>query len=240
MLNRDKEKKFFKAEQISMKTTKQVDFTGERVPYERIKKNRPATSYGPFISSTSYGNTFQAWDATGYVPTLKPRENLQSTTNMPFKAVSSYRDTFKTMGGGRPGTEMKGANAGYEQGDGLGSAKAGSAKGNNAKSGANQGDVVVGGKNRHQKSQISILSSPDKKVPFMKDTTNRVEFRGQKSIERSRPIKHADNLGNVELKVDSRFFSTSYRTNFNEFNNADACNRETERVTKRRELKQLQ
>lgn len=158
---------------------------------------------------------------------------------MPFKAVSSYRDTFKTTGATRPGTELGGTNVGYEQGDVAANAKIGTVGAGNAKSGANQGDAVVGGKNRHQKSQISILSSPDKKVPFMKDTTNRMEFRGQKSIERSRPIKHADNLGNVDLKVDPRFFSTSYRTNFNEFNNNDACNRESERVTKRRELKQL-
>ena len=49
VLNRDKEKKFFKADPITMKTTKQMDFTGEAVPYERVKKSRPATSYGPFI-----------------------------------------------------------------------------------------------------------------------------------------------------------------------------------------------
>ena len=49
VFNRDKEKKFFQAQPISNKTTKQMDFTGEQVPYERVKKSRPATSYGPFI-----------------------------------------------------------------------------------------------------------------------------------------------------------------------------------------------
>lgn len=220
-----------------MLTTKQMDFKGESVPYERVKKSRPATSYGPFISSTSYGNTFQPWDATGYVPTLRPKENLQSSTNLPFKAVSSYRDTYKGMGSGRPGTGASGQRVG--ESGALGATNLG-ADGNMAMRSGAPGDTVPGGKYRHQKSQISILSSPDKKVPFMKDTTNRVEFRGQKALERSRPIKHIDNLGNVDLKVDPKMFNSSYKTNFNDFSNIDMCYREEERVIKRRELKQLQ
>jgi hypothetical protein len=228
MFNRDKEKKFFKADALSMKTTKQADFTGETVPYERVKKSRPATSYGPFTWSTSYGNTFQAWDATGYVPTLKPRENLQSVTNMPFRAVSSYRDTFKSGAGARPGT-------------GLGGTQSGNPGGNGANGqGVQGGNHAPGSKYKHQKSQISILSSPDKKVPFTKDTTNRLEFRGQPSIERSRPIRHMDNLGNIDMHMDPKLYSTSYRTNYNNMDNKGPCQREDERVVKRRELKQLQ
>lgn len=49
VFNRDKEKKFFQAQATSNKTTKQTDFTGQAVPYEQVKKPRPATSYGPFI-----------------------------------------------------------------------------------------------------------------------------------------------------------------------------------------------
>jgi hypothetical protein len=229
VFNRDKEKKFFKAEPITMTTTKQMDFTGEQVPYHRVKKTRPATSSGPFLSSTSYGHTYQPWDASGYVPTLRPRENLQSSSNMPFRAVSSYRDTYKQGAGGRPGTGL----AATRSGDVAPGAANGTVGG-----GANA--TVPGGTRRHQKSQISILSSPDKKVPFMKDTTNRVEFRGQMSLERSKPIKHIDNLGNVDLKMDPSLYGTSYRNNFNDFSAKGGCQREEERVVKRRELKQLQ
>lgn len=230
MFNRDKEKKFFKADPISMKTTKQVDFTGEQVPYERVKKNRPASSYGPFISSTSYGHTFQPWGATGYVPTLAPKGNLQSSSNIPFRAVSSYRDTYKGGASGRPGTGVGVTCSGNFAGESgaLGAAPGGvqggapgGAQGANGEIAAKDQMNVFGGKNRNQKSQISILSSPDKKMPFTKDTTNRVEYRGQKSLERSRPIRHMDNLGNIDLKMDPKFFSTSYRTNYNEFNNND-------------------
>ena len=215
LFNRDKEKKFFKADPILMKTTKQMDYTGEQVPYERVKKTRPATSYGPFISSTSYGNTFPGWDATGsYVPTLKPKENLQSTTNMPFKAVSAYRDTFRGGSQARPGTSAGGDAADPTK--------------------------VFGGKNRAQKSQISILSSPgNNKTPFMKETNYRTEFKGQKSLERSRPIRHMDNLGNVDIKVEPNLYNTSYRTNFNKYDDSGMCNREVEKVNLFRELKQL-
>lgn len=218
MFNRDKEKKFFKADPISMQTTKQVDFTGETVPYERVKKARPATSYGPFISSTSYGHTYQNWDASGsYVPVLKPKGNLTSTTNMPFRAVSSYRDTYKSAAGARPGT-------GHGEGEGV-----------------KDPNTVYGGKNRAQKSQISILGSPgNNKAPFMKDTTHRTEFRGQKSMERSRPIRHQDNLGNLDLEVNPNLYNTSYRQNHTNFGDTGMCNREAERVTVRKELKQLQ
>lgn len=214
VLNRDKEKKTFKADPISMKTTKQVDFTGEQVPYERVKQSRPVTSYGPFISSTSYGNTFQKWQTDPYVPTLKPKDNLTSTTRMPFRAASAYRDTYKTASQPRPST---------------------------GKSGVNDPNNALGGKNRAQKSQISILSSPgNNKTPFMKDTTNRVEFRGQKSMERPRPIRHKDNLGNTDLKVDPQLYKTSYRSNFDKIQEPGMCNREVERVNVRREIKQLQ
>lgn len=235
MFNRDKEKKFFKADPISMKTTKQMDFTGEQVPYERVKKNRPATSYGPFISSTSYGHTFQGWDASGsYVPVLKPKGNLQSTSNMPFKAVSAYRDTFRGNGDGRPGTSA--ARAGSAQ-----PGAHGEVGGPGGAGGVNDPNKVFGGKNRAQKSQISILGSPgDNKAPFMKDTTHRTQFQGQRSLERSRPIKHMDNLGNVDLKIEPNLYNTSYRNNYNDFGNSGMCNREAERVTVRKELKQLQ
>ena len=219
MFNRDKEKKFYKAEPVSMQTTKQVDFTGESVPYERVQKNRPATSYGPFSASTSYGHTFQNWDASGsYVPVLKPKGNLTATSNMPFRAVSSYRDTYKSGPGARPGTTASGNEAG-----------------------ANDPNKVYGGKNRNQKSQISILGTPGQnKAPFMKDTTNRTEFKGQKSMERSRPIRHMDNLGNLALKVSADLYKTSYRNNHTNFDDSGMCNREAERVTVRKELKQLQ
>lgn len=235
MFNRDKEKKFFKADPLTMKTTKQMDYTGEQVPYERVKKNRPATSYGPFISSTSYGHNFQGWDAGGYVPTLVPKGNLQSTTNMPFRAVSAYRDTYKGTNA-RPGTGI-GVVSGTMGGVGGAHGADGTMNQNAA---ATDPNLVFGGKNRAQRSQISMLSSPDKKLPFQKDTTNRTEFRGQKSLERSRPIKHPDNLGNVDLKVEPDLYNTSYRTNFNNFGSGGPCKREVERVTVRRELKQLQ
>lgn len=217
MFNRDKEKKFFKADPISMKTTKQVDFTGEQVPYEVVKKNRPASSYGPFISSTSYGHTYQPWAPMGYVPTLAPKGNLQSSSNIPFRAVSSYRDTYN---GGRPGTTASGRGNFLGDSGALGAGADGAGgQGANGEIAAKDQMNVFGGKNRNQKSQISILSSPDKKVPFTKDTTNRIEFRGQKSLERSGPIRHMDNLGNVDLKMDPALYSTSYRTDYNEFNN---------------------
>ena len=59
-------------------------------------------------------------------------------------------------------------------------------------------------------------------------------------MERSRPIKHADNLGSVNLQVDPKLYNTSYRNEYNEINNFDPCKREEERVTLRRGLKQLQ
>jgi hypothetical protein len=241
VLNRDKEKKFFSAQPLTMQTTKQVDFTGEQVPYQKVKKSRPATSYGPFISSTSYGHTFQGWDASGsYVPTLKPNGNLISSTGMPFRASSAYRDTFKAATG-RPGTTASGLQ-GTRGGAGAGGAD-GSAKGSrigSANGRVGDPNAVFGGKNRNQKSQISILSSPGKNVPFMKETTNRSEFRGQRSMERSRPIKHPDNLGNVGLKVDPKVFNTAYKNNFVNFGGEGPCKREEERVTVRKELKQLQ
>mmetsp|Transcript_7171 Transcript_7171/g.8080 ORF Transcript_7171/g.8080 Transcript_7171/m.8080 type:complete len:277 (+) Transcript_7171:407-1237(+) len=240
MFNRDKEKKFFKADQITMKTTKQMDFQGEQVPYEKVQNKRPATSYGPFISSTSYGNTFQGWDVTGsYAPALVPKGNLQSSTNMPFRATSAYRETYKSVPASRPGSNVsgpRGANGGKKSGR-----KAGAGAG----AGSSRKDVrdpskVFGGKNRAQKSQISILSSPDKKTPFTKETTNRVEFQGQRNLERSRPIRHPDNLGNFNLQVGSKAFGTSYRNNFNNFGNDGHCKREDERIGIRKELKQLQ
>jgi len=224
VLNRDKEKKFFKADQITSKTTNQIDFTGQMVPYERVKKTRPATSYGPFISSTSYGNTFQKWEVEGgRVGIMVPKPNLQSTTGVPFKAVSAYRDTFKGSFNGQGTGSQRGSMTG---GDGLGGALGGGRGGANGSGrgggGANGGgkgaknpNDVFGGKNRAQKSQISILSSPGhNKTPFMKETTNRAEFKGTKPNERSRPIKHTDNLGNVDLKVDPRLYDTTYRGNF--------------------------
>jgi len=242
MFNRDKEKKFFKADQISMKTTKQQDFQGEQVPYERVKSNRPATSYGPFTASTSYGHTFQGWDTAGsYVPALVPKGNLQSTTNVPFRATSAYRDTFKSGNGGRPGSggqnqmSVGGANNMF----GMESHGAGDQgiPTNNALTDPNK---VYGGANRNQKSQISILSSPDKKMPFHNETTNRAEFRGQKTMERARPIRHLDNLGNLDMKMDPSLYNTSYRNNYNDFSKEGPCKREEERVTVRRGLKQLQ
>lgn len=89
-------------------------------------------------------------------------------------------------------------------------------------------------------SQISILASPgNNKTPFISNTTNRTEFCGR-SMERSRPIKHIDNLGGVNLTVDPKLYNTSYRNDFNKIANADPCKREEERVNTRRELKQLQ
>lgn len=240
VFNRDKEKKFFTSQPLTMQTTKQMDFTGEQVPYQKVKKSRPATSYGPFISSTSYGHTFQGWDASGsYVPTLKPNGNLISSTGMPFRASSAYRDTYKTAAGGRPATGVAGgANGGAMGANGTAkSSRLGSAHARNANADPN---AVFGGKNRNQKSQISILSSPGKNVPFMKETTNRSEFRGQRNMERSRPIRHPDNLGNVDLKVDPKVFNTNYRNNFVNFGEGGNCKREEERVTIRKELKQLQ
>jgi hypothetical protein len=227
MFNRDKEKTFYKADSIAMRTTKQMDYTGEMVPYKRVKEARPATSYGPFISSTSYGHTFQGWDASGsYVPTLAPKGNLQSVTNMPFRAHSAYRDTYKQI---RPGTTASGAGGGNGSMDG-------------SKVGANVANPngAQAGKNRAQKSQISILSSPGKNVPFYKDTTNRCEFKGTRPSERVQPVRHPDNLGNFDIKVDPKVFSSSYRTNFDNFENTGPCKREDERVAIRKELKQLQ
>ena len=230
MFNRDKEKKFFKAESIGMKTTKQVDFTGEQVPYNRVKEKRPATSYGPFISSTSYGHTFQGWGASGKVPTLLPKNNLQSSTNMPFRASSAYRETYQN------GQDPMAA--------GAGGGSRGSQGGRNASVGANADAMkakdpsqVYGGKNRAQKSQISILSSPGKNTPFMKDTTYRKEFASGRQIEKSKPIRHPDNLGNTNLKVDAKVYNTDYRNNFNDYSKAGACKREYERVEIRKERK---
>lgn len=240
MFNRDKEKTFYKADSIAMKTTKQMDFTGEQVPYNRVKQARPATSYGPFISSTSYGNTFQGWDASGsYVPVLAPKGNLQSVTNMPFRAHSAYRDTYKVASAGRPGTTASGTR------DAGGAGGAGG-RANGSRSGDATGAAIVNpnsaqaGKNRAQKSQISILSSPGKNVPFYKDTTNRCEFQGQRLLERVKPVRHPDNLGNFDLKVDPKIFSSSYRTNFDNIVSSGPCKREEERVAIRKELKQLQ
>lgn len=221
-----------------MKTSKELDFAGEQVPYERVTKKRPATSYGPFISSTSYGHTFQGWGNTGsYAPALVPRGNLQTTASMPFKACSAYRDTYKSVPASRPGSSVNKtgrANAG----------KSGSRKGSGQ--GAQHGNdnidpnKIYGGKNRAQKSQISILSSPDKKLRFMNETTNRVEFANKSGNERSRPIKHPDNLGNLDLKVDPSVYNTQYRNNFNDYSKGGTCKREDERITLRKELKQLQ
>ena len=141
---------------------------------------------------------------------------------MPFRAVSSYKDTFKTAANrprtgrscAKSGASNAGAN-GYATNGGAGGAHG--ANGRRAQSNHKAVDQIPGGAKRHQKSQISILSSPEKKMPFMKDTTNRLEFRGQAPIERSRPIKHPDNLGNVDLHVDPKMLMTSYRTNFNDF-----------------------
>lgn len=147
---------------------------------------------------------------------------------MPFRAVSSYKDTFKT-GANRPrtgqsGVSGRGANGYATHGGANGRANGYAANGQNhganarrAQSNTKGADQIPGGAKRHQKSQISILSSPDKKMPFMKDTTNRLEFRGQAPIERSRPIKHPDNLGNVDLHVDPKMLVTSYRTSYNDF-----------------------
>ena len=138
---------------------------------------------------------------------------------MPFRAVSSYKDTFKS-GANRPRTGRSCAKSGASGAGANGYAANGSTHGANARraqSNAKGGDQIPGGAKRHQKSQISILSSPEKKMPFMKDTTNRLQFRGQAPIERSRPIKHPDNLGNVDLHVDPKMLMTSYRTNFNDF-----------------------
>lgn len=236
VFNRDKEKRTFKAESICMKTTKQMDFTGETVPYERVKGSRPATSYGPFTSSTSYGNTFQGWDVKdSHVPSIVPKGNLQSSTGVPFKAMSAYRDTFRGGSQARPGT-VQGGNG--QHGGALGGMPNGAY--NAAKSGAMDPNQVFGGKNRAQKSQISILASPgNNKTPFNSNTTHRTEFCGR-SMERARPIKHADNLGSVNLTVDPKLYNTSYRNDYNEMANADLCKREEERVTVRRELKQLQ
>lgn len=115
-----------------------MDYTGQTVPYERVKKSRPATSYGPFTSSTSYGNTFQNWDVKdSYVPTIVPQGNLQSSSGMPFKAVSAYRDTYRAGSKARPGTSVPSGEA---------------AKNPDANNGAavNQ-NQVFGGKNRAQK-----------------------------------------------------------------------------------------
>lgn len=240
MFNRDKEKKFFQADHISMKTTKQADYAGEQVPYERVTKKRPATSYGPFISSTSYGHTFQGWDTAGsYAPALIPKGNLQATSNMPFRASSAYRDTYKSVPASRPGSK-------YSKGGRGNGAKSGVRGGNGSGKGSQHGNTlqdptkVYGGKNRAQKSQISILSSPDKKLRFANETTHRVEFANKAGNERSKPIRHPDNLGNLDLKVDPKVFNTQYRNNFNDFGNDGHCKREDERVTVRKELKQLQ
>ena len=231
VLNRDKEKRYFKAEPILMKTSKQIDYTGEYVPNENVRKSRPATSYGPFISSTSYGNTFQRWNVNdSYVPILIPKTNLQSSTNVPFKAVSAYRDTYRGKSQWIPGTveaNTEIVNNWAKEKDVVGSPMS--------------PNKTVNGKNRAQKSQISILSSPgNNKTRFMYNTTNRSEFRGQKSYERAHPIKHSDNLGAINLAVDPQLYYTCYKTEFNKFDNPNFCKRDEERILVRRELKQLQ
>ena len=215
-----------------MKTTKQADFQGEQVPYERVKEKRPATSYGPFISSTSYGHTFQPWDASGKVPTLIPKNNLQSSTNMPFRASSAYRETFKD--GQKPGGR-RGSKGGSKNGS-KGGAQGASKSDRNAIN-IKDPNEVYGGKNRAQKSQISILSSPGKNMPFLKDTTYRKEFMSGRKIEKSTPVRHPDNLGNTGLQVDSKVYNTDYRNNFNDYSGGGACKREVERVETRKERK---
>jgi hypothetical protein len=74
----------------------------------------------------------------------------------------------------------------------------------------------------------------------MKDTTNRLEYKGMQAHERSRPIKHMDNLGNVNLKMNPSLYSTNYRANFVQNDDGGTCKREEERIEVRRELKQLQ
>ena len=217
MFNRDKEKKFFKADPVPMVTTKQGDFKGEQVPYERVTRKRPASSYGPFIASTSYRSTFPGWDVTGgFVPTIVPKGNLQSSTNMPFKAKTAYRDTFKSAPASRPNSHLGGRAGGNNDSKNKGrKGRAGSTRKNINPADPNQ---VFGGKNRAQRSQISILSSPEKHTPFMNETTNRVEFRGKRPLDKTKPFKHPDNLGNLDLKIDPKLFNTSYRNNFNNFN----------------------
>lgn len=260
MFNRDKEKEFYKADSIPVKTgaiptktdsnkfemlmkisTKQMDYTGEQVPYERVTKKRPVTSYGPFISSTSYGNTFQGWDASGsYAPPLVPKGNLQVTSNIPFRASSAYRDTFKSAPASRSGSN---GGEGNSENGGAGGGKGSKTGGRRGASGAkNIKDPaqVFGGKNRNQRSQISILSSPGKNTNFTKDTTYRKQFKGQRQLVISKPIRHPDNLGNLDQKGDRTAFRTSYRSNFNDFGNSGNCKREDERVSVRKGLKQLQ
>ena len=91
-------------------------------------------------------------------------------------------------------------------------------------------------------SQISILASPgNNKTPFISNTTNRTEFCGR-SMERSRPIKHIDNLGGVNLTVDPKLYNTSYRNDFNKIANADPCKRENPKTpfdTEKNEIKYI-
>lgn len=240
VLNRDKEKRYFKAEPILMKTTKQMDYTGEAIPCEIVKKSRPATSYGPFISSTSYGNTFQKWNVNeSHVTSIIPKANLQSTTNVPFNAVSAYRDTYNG------GSLTRQLNKTFEnRASNLANAsntKNNNTEGNNVPGSPMDPNKVFNGKARNQKSQISILSSPgNNKTPFISNTTHRTEFWGRRSLERSHPIKHADNLGAINLAIDPKLYNSWYRNEYNKFDNPDYWKREEERVLVRRELKQLQ